>query len=248
MEFTLNSVFLLIRRQLIKDWRKYAIAVIVGMFAAIFISILSCINTKQLDINIYQKITTILFFIGGAIISSSIFKELEKPETGYQYMTLPASSLEKIVAAWLISFLIYGIISTIAIALGATLLYAVTWFGITIEGNIFETFPIFDFAKYLIVLNAIFLAGAAAFRNNPFIKTSLFVFVYSALIIALTGLIAFAFFKLNPSPFHHISGNNIQISNANFLTANPVFQSILFVCGIVFIWVVAYFKLKERTL
>ncbi len=45
----------------------------------------------------------VVFFFGGFILTSSIFSELHTPHKSYFYLTLPVSTLEKVVGSWILT-------------------------------------------------------------------------------------------------------------------------------------------------
>ncbi|NBB77374.1 MAG: hypothetical protein GVY02_08345 [Bacteroidetes bacterium] len=138
--------------------------------------------------------TAIFFYVfGGLILSSSVFSEIHKPTTSFQYFTLPATTGEKLAAAWLSLTLIYTVIASTGILILSIILELLQ----SIDSGVWANFEIFnplnaDFlntAVSYIYYQSFFLLGAVYFKNNHFLKT--FLAIVAFFIIATTIVSAF---------------------------------------------------------
>ena len=130
--------------------------------------------------------------VGGFILTSLSFTEMNPPHGRLFYLTLPASSLEKFVSRWLITgigfavvyTLGYYLVSAIANGLGQSI------FGFDIGTfNFFTEMNLLVFQVYLAV-QTIFLLGAIYFRKFAIFKTILST-VFFAICLALVALLIF---------------------------------------------------------
>ncbi len=142
-----------------------------------------------------SNITAAAYVFGGLVIASSIFNELHSTNTCYRFLTLPATTAEKFLSAWLVTSVFY----TVAVMLAIFLLsFSVESLGAIIRGSWarFELFNPFtddvaDTVSSYFFYHSIFFLGAIYFRKNNFLKT---VLAYITIVIGL--LIFFSFVML----------------------------------------------------
>lgn len=112
-----------------------------------------------------------ILWIGGFVFTSQIFNELNSRQQSYALLTLPASPLEKLLAAWFIS----GPVLALLVSLGC---YLITLLGFLVAGVPLTEVDFFNEAfkdkivAYLI-MQTVFLWGSAYFKNHNFGKTIL---------------------------------------------------------------------------
>jgi len=130
--------------------------------------------------------------VGGFILTSLSFTEMNRPNGKLFYLTLPASSLEKFVSRWLITgigFVIvytigYYLISSIANGIGQSIFdFNIGSFNFFVEKNIL-------FFRGYLAIQTIFLLGAVYFRKFAIFKTVLST-VFFAICLALVSLLIF---------------------------------------------------------
>jgi hypothetical protein len=179
------------------------------------------------------------FYIGGGLfLTSFIFDELHSSSTAFLTLTLPATSLEKLVASWLVSALLFTAVSFAGYYLLTLLLFVSTKLTLTTEiPHIFHN-PfgegLGDATVTYLTYHSIFLLGAAYFKKNNFLKTAL-----SLIILGITlfftlaaGLFLFAF---DGSSFH---------LNLNDLA--PAIQHLIILAIIASALFATYVRLKNR--
>lgn len=133
------------------------------------------------DILMYGTISSLLqllYLLGGLIITSSIFNELHNTGSASQLFTLPASTFEKLSAAWFLSYLCYTVIAIILIVL----IHAILGFTTDIPQHAVHL-SIIDMDLFSQVLSyttyhSIFLLGAVYFHKNNFVKTALSIILF----------------------------------------------------------------------
>lgn len=113
--------------------------------------------------------------VGGFILTSLSFTEMNQPYSKLFYLTLPAASLEKFISRWLITGLGFAILFTIGYSITSLLAKAL---GLAIfdfdigDFNPFTAKNVLFFQIYLAV-QTIFLLGAIYFRKYAIFKTVL---------------------------------------------------------------------------
>ena len=246
----INRLLLLFKRQF--SLYSSTIYIAYGAVSGIlmFIFYLIAYFQKTCDYNSQVHLFFTVFFIAGYIFSSRSFNELGDYRTGYMYLTLPVSNLERLLVGWLNSSLVYaviGVITFFVISTVANMLAAVS------SGFTFEWFGLDFYSKIVLptliylVTQTVFVMGAAFFKKNPFLKTLLAIFIISVALNIITTFLGFAIIgEFNPHNMN-INDNNFPIEFKMFIEDTfPVFFKILFwYITVPFFLLVSYFRLKE---
>lgn len=246
MEFNIQRLFLVVQRKFLQSGRSYLFGIAIGTGVVLAITALNLIS-GQVDVNSFNNSALLTYFVGGVISTSLAFTEINKPETGYQFMTLPASSFEKFLASWFFTSIVYSLLAFIAAVFGSWLVSSVGVFGFTVQGSVVSLSDLWEVFKPYFVVNTIFLAGAAAFKRNAFFKTLLSILVLFAILGMYSGLLA------NIFGLSEIQGNNQGVFiDGNSLVNRFEFwkqnSAILVAFGTLLMLAVGFFKFKEREL
>lgn len=247
--FNLFRLYNLLRRDLTMNSKSLFIGF--GAVAGLLLLLLIGDSYARGYINYQPFIATFYFFfyIGGFLFTSRIFNELHQPEKSYQYLTLPASSLEKLISQWLISAVGYAVAAFIGLVITAFLggVISSVLFDMDFQMlNLTNTRFIANAKEYL-VIQSIFFLGACAFRNYNFIKTLLAMFIVSFVIGLFTA--ALGYFLLGQTFMSEMElMSHIDSYAPAFITENLIpFLNAIYWYGLApFLLVVSYFKLKER--
>jgi hypothetical protein len=248
MEFNVPRVGLLLKRQFIGNGRKYITGIAIGTGVVLMIALASVLFGSGAQLSQFYQSGLITYIVGGIIMTSMTFAEINRPETGYQLMTLPASSLEKFASTWLFTSVVYSLMAFVVLTLGACLLYVLGLFDLPIEGEILSINEMWIAFKQYFIGNTIFLAGAAAFKRNAFFKTLLSIMVLSAF-LALYSLALIKLYVLPSLATFDSTGGSISINGNNLewlfgnLGNSKYFLSLL---GSIFLLVVGFLKFRER--
>lgn len=246
---SINRLYMLTRRHILSNTRGWLIAFGAVSGALLVISLLTAYFNPENLPNLTPTYIAIMF-IGGYIFTSNIFSELHDTRKATHYLTVPVSTTERLLAAWLLTAIVFPILSMLLITL--IILIANLLMNLTLNFEPFQQvfynggFGIFR--SYLIT-QSIFLLGAAYFRKNNFLKTVLALFVFSMVVMALTS--AFGYLLLSPlSESGEVTfgsgGMNIQLESL-FLERIPnAARLIYYFLSIPFFLVVSWFTLKER--
>jgi len=259
--FSPRRLYLLLRRDLAHGYRAVLIAMAAVGGVLIVFSFLSMLGRPGQDF--YTPFYVGLLFLGGFLFSSGAFKEMHQQGSGPFYLTLPGTTLEKLVSKLLVTSVGYAVailvFMTGASALSELLNRAVfsaghTWF------NPFSPAILKSAAVYL-VFQGLFLLGSVWFRKVVFLKILLaenIVVVGLAIIAALIFRIAFwGLFTgghLRPEVIQLFSQGfgNVTVNGRVAEAFNHGSQVFLTIARVLFwgafapvCWVAAYFRLRE---
>ncbi len=248
--FDINRAKLLLTRQL----RLNTSSILIGFGAAVgvitfILSMRIIFNLRGLNVEGFSGLPFTLFFIGGYIFTSTIFSELRTAHRGYLYLTLPASTLEKLLVAWFTSSILYIVASIIALYVINLLLMLVAFIfnahPVPLY-NLFSPWMLKIYAVY-IVTQSIFLLGAIYFRGVNFLKTLLSLFVISVALSIITTLFA-RIIVFHDFSSIHFDNNNSPEALTEFIenVFVPVVKALFWYCMAPFFLVVSYYRLKER--
>lgn len=250
MEFNITRLGLLLKRHFLVSGKKYITGIAIGTGVVFMISLLALVLGGAATMSQFYATFYATYIIGGVIVSSMAFSEINRPETGYQLMTLPASSLEKFVSTWLFTSVVYSLLSFVFVVLSAVAFSLLRMLNFSIEGDIWSLAQMGEAFLQYFVGNTLFLAGAAAFSRNAFFKTLLcfvvvfaFMVIYSLVLGKVLGFTDLASgnssgigFALNESSFNGMFKNSENVS----VIVN-VFLAVYFL-------LLGFFKFKEREL
>jgi hypothetical protein len=188
-----------------------------------------------------------VYFIGGFILSSAAFSELNSPHSGYAFLTLPVSSLEKLLGAWFITSIVYTIIYFLVVA-AMYFVVGIIMPDVQLSG-VWGTNPEAGSAASQfgeIVLNymvaqPLFLLGASTFIKHNLLKTLLSAFIFW---IGVGLYAALIFWMLFGSGKAFQPGTDISIELKDMLEF--IFKGVIYVVLPLFLLTVSYFKIKER--
>ncbi len=246
---SLKRIYLLIRRYITLNAKATLIALggISGFL--LLIILVQTYASGQVIYSGFVKTFWAIFFFGGFILTSRIFHELHSPEKSYQYLSLPASTLEKFLSRWLLSSLIYmvvtflvlGLIGLLGGGLGAGL------FGVQFHPLNPLQLDFIQLAGTYWVMQSVFLLGACHFRGHNFLKTLLALFLIGVFIAIFTSLMT-KFIMAGQWPEHGgFEPEYFQQVPAFFTVTLPAIAKTFFWYLMApFFLIVSYFKLKER--
>jgi len=232
------------------------------------------IENKQRELT-FWGITTLIFmlmhqggsvymylYISGFIFAARTFKSFSYTPSGMHYLLIPATHLEKLTVAIILSIVYYFIMTLITYTIG-------TYIGINLGNLIFQTnnpvyFDLFNFGASannwnsidmshtslltvllsFTIIQSVFILGSVYFKRNAVGKT----FLSIAAVTIVLGLIEILMLKLTFGSYNFneemikISITSGQNSFHGFEIAAKVLQYLT----VPFLWVVSYFRLTEK--
>lgn len=185
-----------------------------------------------------------LFFytVGGLFLTSAVFYELHSPDTAFLTLTLPATNLEKLGSAWLITSVLYTVIFAAIYAALVLILhgFSMVYVGTEVPFSLYqlESSEVGQSLINYFGYQSVFLLGAVVFRKNNFLKTllGLITFMIGAFIILGLLFLVFGGSMLESSYTIQLSSNEL------FTTLYSVFNVLI----VIVILTISYIRLKNK--
>ena len=214
-------------------------------------SFLVYIIDQPIEVNAQTVFFSGIYFLAGAIFTSTVFADFGDKKKAIASLTLPASGFEKFLVGWVWSYLVF---SVIFIAAFYVVLFAFMhlkhW-----PNQHEEIFSIFSQPAVLIFIPFTFvhsfaLFGAIYFDKLHFIKTGFVFFISVAVLVIfntffLEGLLGHS---VRPAvPFSNV--NFVQNQNdydIGMLNRYDMAVYWLMIIVSVLLWTAAYFRIKEK--
>lgn len=172
-------------RLLIINKKRYAFGIggtLIGLYAFwLLMGIFGSQQTLQENSTIVLAFGTVIYQIGGYVLTASVFGELQSPGSASQFLTLPATSGEKLFSGWVISYVLYTLVAFLGLSL---LIIVMSFTGNLLFGGEFQNLSglteiyLNNVVLVYLVFNSIFLLGATYFKGNNFLKTAFSVFLF----------------------------------------------------------------------
>ena len=235
-QFNLLRFSQLMRREILVNLKNYIMvaAFIFGLFFLIYF--ISIIVGEPIPARADSALFYVFLMAGCAVYTSMTFADVKRP-VGYFYLTIPASTFEKLVSKWIITVIGWVIAYSLAYFVFATL--GKFTFSL-IHGGSFAMPEIIliDFPGLLrgyLITHAVYFLGASIFKKNAFVLT----IVSMAVIGMVTSFIAAIAFKIFGIPFDNMEQIIKMLSN--------YIIPIIWVTIILF-WTLAYNRLRKTQL
>ncbi len=243
-----RRLFLLIRRQLLSQANSWLVSFAAVAGTLLIISLLVAV-LQPTSLPALTALYFTILFLGGYIFTSNIFGEMHHSGRSYQYLTLPVSTTERLLSAWLITALLFPLIGLISMALIILLANLVMDFTLDVTPfqSIFNTTSI-KIVRIYIITQSVFLLGAAYFKSFHFLKTLLALFLISMVVWVATAITAFALFNpLGDNGGVQIAPNELPELEQFIVNYFPRVARIMFYYVTVpFFLVTTWFSIKER--
>lgn len=263
--FSFKRTGQLIKKQWVENGRLYSMSALAltGILGVGFVLWLSMSGTR------YEESSTYVFgliglFITGAIFASTTYNMLNAKDTGIYWISFPASHLEKFLVTLFFNVVVFTVVYAalffaLKFASEAYISYLVkngdrlysyekiVW---SHSEEITKVIPVFCYAFF--VIQAAFLLGSVSFKRFSFIITTV-------VIIGVLFLLGWYTFKIgktafndeynfNPFRVHSRYENGVYKEyelNASLKTVIELFLKYLLAP---FLWLITWFKLKEKQL
>mgnify|MGYP005848018745 CR=1 FL=1 len=238
--FSFQRFLLLIKRTAVLNQKSWLIGIAsaFGLLIIIWFAPVLTILPAWHEYRIQNLLTPAIFFYtaGGLVITSSLFDELHSPATAFLNLTLPATAFEKLFSAWLISAVLFTVITLsgyfllhLAIQL-ASMAFVPSFPQIQLF-NPFEPEILEDIFTY-VFYNSLFLLGAVYFKKLNFIKTLLALILFFFILGIISGILTF------------YQPDNTLIVSLSVLT--PAIAYSILTAIIVLMLFFSYIRLKNR--
>jgi hypothetical protein len=247
-QFSMQRFMLLMKRYLMFNHKTLLIGLGAIAGTLMVIGLLQVVITRG-NFNLSALLTTgqIFVFVSGLILTSLSYNEIHVSARSQFYLTLPATTAEKLFSTWLITSIVYIVVANILLSLVLLLTNAIAAVGWGSPISFFNPFTYSNLTmmgSYL-VAQSIFFLGALYFRQNNFLKTLLSLFVLSMVLNIIAVTIMYLLFGRTG-----VHGGDFEMMNPGlfgFLRGYGTLMVRTFSAAVVlFCLTVSYFKLKER--
>lgn len=247
-QFSIQRFLLLIKRHVVINLKTWLVGfgAIGGLL--ILIALLQAYHSGGVfSVHLIFNTGMTFIFIGGYMVTSMAYNEIHAPARSQFFLTLPATTSEKLLSHWFLTSVIYIVLANLmlfAVLLLASLIAALV-FGSAID--LFQPFTIENIRLMgiYIVTQSVFFLGAVYFRKNNLLKTILSVFVLLMVLGMWTGLAMWLAFGPDQRA---ISQEMVSPALANFMeyTVPDIARFLFWILLAPFLLIISYFKLKER--
>lgn len=249
MEFNITRFGNLIKRDFITHRKAmmYGMLSVVGFLLLVYAFTRIFEDGNETNAEFWKQVYLAFIFIVGLTFTSLVFREFKSPAGRLQFLSLPASNLEKLGSRWLYSLILFPAFITLCV-------WIMSLVSIEKGPGLFSSFDKGNagwlFLAFLLAHATMFLY-ATWFNNLVAIKGTLVGFM-SSLIFGLLCLATFwiifnDFFEhgLREGPSIHA---NMSASGQEFFRTkiDPLAKFLLKFFVVPFLWVVSYFKIKEK--
>jgi len=258
MDFSISRLFKLFKKDFIIH-RKYLLLSIVAMFAVcglmvFFTSDGAPMNSNQVPPDSGEIVFTVLLLVCGGLVTATIFREFRDTPERLRFLSLPASNFEKVLSKWLYTLPFYYLIVLVIFGIGYPL------FSVIIEAALDYTFvPLTElqprFFKYatlaFFIGHSIIFLLALIYNRFPIPKiivTGLVLAIIAVILLSIYFRIIFydhfdGFFKETELFRTQRLTNEFQEWVPGFFERLPYLFAMT---GVPFIWLITYFKMKEK--
>ncbi len=189
-------IYWLIKKDISKNWKVYLIT-IGAFFGFYLLAEIIGAKTETLDPSMHRGFLANLIFVVGIIATASAFRESHKKLKNHEWLMLPASTLEKFVSRLLMHTVVFLLLTLVLYFLFSLLSLLVVR---VILGEPFPMFNPFDtfiwkVMGHYIIIQSVFVLGAAWFKSHNLIKTVLAIAVISISISILGSLVGWLVFN-----------------------------------------------------
>lgn len=192
--FEINRFLNLLRLELYKSRKGIGMILIITFGVLFFLSLLLSVFMERPKVYDHTENYIYALLLGGFIVSSLAFSGVDRALRRVGYLMLPVSALERFICMWLLTCIGWLVVYTLGFALYVLLAnpLAQSMFPETT----FKSFNVLGptawmTMKVYMVLQGIFLIGAAHFRGYVFPKTA----VAIILLLSVLGLVLYFILK-----------------------------------------------------
>ena len=245
--FVTSRFWLLVKLELVRSRKAIGMMLVITLGMLILFGLLLDIIVSNIRLVYdHHENYAASMMIGGFILSSLAFMDLSSSLKRSNYLTLPASTLEKFLSMWLLTSVGWVVLYTLTFWLYTVLVNPIA--GLLFRSITFQQFePFGEFSikviQYYFVLQGIFLVAAAHFKGYVFAKT-VFVLVLFALII---GIVSYFIMRDSFLVEHECTAGHCEIlSSIEAHTGWRIVKWLFWWTLAPLCWTITYMGLKEK--
>jgi hypothetical protein len=249
--FNLNRIGLLGRKEFYESFLPHFKIMTIVISAIILIRcVVEYFETPNGTVNNFNYVG--VFIVFGFIYTINSFRELKLLPTRADFLTLPATTAEKVFTKWLFHVVLYWI--------GVAILFTVFYFiqKMIIGGMMHKPYESYDiFSKtnvtglhFILIIFSVYFFGAATYNTGAWYKVILWGIIISLVYLFILMLFAYSLFpELRAAVRGEIHNTNVELPLDVMLEDFWVFKfSKFFILYLAapFFWFMTYLKIKEK--
>jgi len=181
-----------------------------------------------------------MLFFGGLYLASGVFKDIHNKQMGYQYLMLPATTLEKLISKVLIWVVGYTLLVVATYAFFYWIVGLIYYF---FSGSLilFNPFNEVGFSKIIFIwsMQCIFILGSLYFHWNVIIKTLIALAAIALIYVIVVSILSSIYIStILPVSFVVVKNS----FGSSYHLNNPILNTLISVLCLV----IGYFRLKEQ--
>jgi hypothetical protein len=259
--FSVRRLFLLLRRDFAHGYQAVLIAMAAVGGSLLVLSFLSMLGRPGQEF--YSPFYAGLLFLGGFLYTSGAFREMHAQGSGAFYLTLPGTTLEKLLSKLLVTSVGYTA-AVLVFVTGMSALSEILNRALFSTGHsLFNPLsPVtLKMAAWYLVLQSAYLLGSVWFRKVVFLKTLLAEIVVgigvaiAAVVIfrvAFGGIVAGGHLRPEVSQFFSLEDGSFSLNGHAVDSLTRIAQVFSTIARVLLwgafapvCWVAAYFRLRE---
>lgn len=267
--FSFNRFQLLVLKHWADNKKRYGLSVLafIGLLTAWFVLFMLADRQNMMHRELQQVTFFLSLFAVGTFYASQYFHDLGSRAKGINFLLVPASTFEKLLCSLLYTVILFSVVFIASFYLVDTLMVAIAnnlsaenaaaekitvinVFDVTLLS--FNRDSVVNFLLFFFSVQSAFLLGSVYFEKYSFIKTIIAGFVACFILFCL--MYFFNELVLPKGGYHngfltsyrvHIDGiNDRLIQVPRWIGETFLFLAMYFIAP--FVWIVTYFRLKEK--
>ncbi|MES2777881.1 MAG: hypothetical protein V4722_27120 [Bacteroidota bacterium] len=267
--FSFKRFALLVMKHWADNKKRYTLSVLafMGVLIAWFVLMMLTDTHHPMAENVQQMTFFFSLFIVGTFFASQYFRDLGSRAKGSNFLLVPASAFEKLLCSLLYSALLFFIVFT-------TVFYMVDFLMVTISNNLVRTDQPVEKARVINIFKVIlvrfntdstinlllfyfsfqsaFLLGSVYFPKYSFIKTTISGFIACFIIFCCMYFFNGQLLPEGDYVKGFLTSYNVYVDGVNdHLVQVPawigeVFRFLMMYAIAPYLWIVTYYRLKEK--
>jgi hypothetical protein len=262
--FSLKRFILLVLKHWADNKKRYILSVLafIGLLITWFVFLFVIDDGPPMDYQIQQITYFFSLFAVGTFYASQYFRDLGSRAKGINFLLVPASVFEKLLCSLLYTVIFFLVVFSTAFYLVDFLMVSIsnTFAGThSIVANVFEVvflrFNSESIIRLLFIffsIQSVFLLGSVYFKKYSFIKTVISGFVGFFILVCLVFFLYDFVLPKGEYQSGFLTSYRVYVDGINDRLVQ-VPHWIGKVCGIIimyaiapFLWIVSYYRLKEK--
>lgn len=267
--FSFKRFSLLVLKHWADNKKRYGLSVLafIGLLIAWFVFMMLVDFDKPMSEGLQQVVYLLSLFAVGTFYASQYFRDLGSRSKGINFLLVPASAFEKFLCSLLYSAILFIIVFTAAFYVADILMVTVSnsisaTDDAAVKATVINPFEVtrigFDadssvnFLLIFFSVQSAFLLGSVFFEKYSFIKTIITGFIACFILFCLTYVFFEHLLPEGEYPDEFLTAYRVYIDGVNDrLVELPkwveqVFQFLLLYAIAPFLWLVTYYRLKEK--